>query len=524
MHIKVYKCRLMKPINGVVAAGHTETAETAVEVLRAGGNAFDAAIAAMLTACVAEPVLASLGGGGFLTARANQQAPLVYDFFAQSPIRKRPAQDLDFYPIEANFGTARQRFHIGLGSMATPGFIRGLFAIHKRHCRIPLSDLFQPAIERAKNGVVINHFQDMIANIVHPILGATEEARAVNASPANAAQLIAEGERHKQPALADFLDALQHEGEALFYNGEAGQSLVKACHEKGGHLQLQDLADYQVVIRQPLVYSYRDAQLFTNPLPSVGGTLIAFALGLIAHHSHQNGPTDQETALRLLARTMQLTQQVRHQNLNSMAQILNPETAKAYQRQLTSGRLSTRGTTQISIADAQGNLASMTLSNGEGCGYIIPHTGIMMNNILGEEDLNPGGFHHWTENQRLASMMSPTLIITGSGDALVTGSGGSNRIRSAILQLIINQLDHHMPLAEAVSHPRIHYENRLLSIEPGFGEDLCRNLLDEFPKQQHWQQKSLFFGGAHSVMLAHTGNLRGAGDERRGGVSRCAFS
>ncbi|MES9834348.1 MAG: gamma-glutamyltransferase [Candidatus Thiodiazotropha sp. DIVDIV] len=513
----------MKSLKGVVAAGHTETAQAATDILRTGGNAFDAAIAAMLTACVAEPVLASLGGGGFLTARAKDKSPQVFDFFANTPKRKSPEQDLDFYPIEADFGTASQTFHIGLGSMATPGFVRGLFSIHKHHGQLPLSELFQPAIERAKNGIVINQFQDLIATIVGPILRATPESMTLNASPSEKTRLISEGECHKQPELADFLDALQHEGEALFYNGEAGQSLIKACQQQGGHLCQDDLSDYQVVVRKPLLYTYRDAQLFTNPLPSVGGTLIAFALGLIAHHTKQTETINHGSALRLLARTMQFTQQVRQENNLSMAQILNPDIAEAYQNKMKRGGLSRRGTTQISIADADGNLASMTLSNGEGCGYIIPHTGIMMNNMLGEEDLNPGGFHKWPVDSRLASMMSPTLVISKNGDALVTGSGGSNRIRSAVLQVILNQLDHQMPLAEAVSHPRIHFENNLLSIEPGLDKTLFEDLLDEFEHQQHWKQKNLFFGGAHSVMLDHKGNLSGAGDERRGGVSHRVF-
>ncbi|MET0000673.1 MAG: gamma-glutamyltransferase, partial [Candidatus Thiodiazotropha lotti] len=233
---------------------------------------------------------------------------------------------------------------------------------------------------------------------------------------------------------------------------------------------------------------------------------------------------DPESSLRQLARCMKLTQQVRQERLDSMAQILDPELAKAYHQRMDIGGISTRGTTQISIADTQGNLASMTLSNGEGCGYVIPQSGIMMNNMLGEEDLNPGGFNHWQENSRLASMMSPTLIIERNGDALVTGSGGSNRIRSAVLQIILNHIDHHMPLEAAVSNPRIHYENGLLSIEPGYDETACHALLDEFPKQQHWRKKNLFFGGAHSVKLKSNGILEGSGDERRGGVWRQLFN
>ncbi|MEW8505544.1 MAG: gamma-glutamyltransferase [Candidatus Thiodiazotropha sp.] len=509
----------MKTVKGIVAAGHYETVKAGCEILREGGNAFDAVVASMLAACVAEPVLASPGGGGFLTAKPARSEPLVYDFFAHTPKRRLDGGEIGFHPIEADFGTASQTFHIGMGSIATPGFIKGLYTIHRNHCRMPLRTLFEPAIELARNGVEINPFQYLISTIIAPILRATPEAFEINASPQNPESLIGEGERHRQPALSGFLDTLLHEGERLFYQGDVGRLLVDDCRDNGGQLTMDDLLDYRLEIRAPLHYRYRNARLFTNPLPSLGGTLIAFALGLLASRPIDRQGTGGEDHLRRLAQTMRLTQLVRNENRLSMDQILTPETGKLFRARLDNGGLSTRGTTQISIADVDGNLASMTLSNGEGSGYVIPDTGIMMNNMLGEEDLNPAGFHKWPLNHRLASMMAPTLIVTDDGSSIVLGSGGSNRIRSAILQVIVNHLDYAMPLAQAVSFPRIHFENELLSLEPGIDDSIARALKDEFPKQQHWQNKNLFFGGTHCVMLDRQGIPSGIGDERRGGVS-----
>ncbi|MEW8395161.1 MAG: gamma-glutamyltransferase [Candidatus Thiodiazotropha sp.] len=166
----------MKTVKGIVAAGHYETVKAGCEVLREGGNAFDAVVASMLAACVAEPVLASPGGGGFLTAKPVRSDPLVYDFFAQTPKRKLHGGETGFYPIEADFGTASQIFHIGMGSIATPGFIKGLYCIHRNHCRMPLQTLFQPAIELAREGVEINPFQHLITTIIAPILRANSIA------------------------------------------------------------------------------------------------------------------------------------------------------------------------------------------------------------------------------------------------------------------------------------------------------------------------------------------------------------
>jgi gamma-glutamyltranspeptidase/glutathione hydrolase len=509
----------MKKITGIVAAGHEATAQAAREMLLAGGNAFDAALSAMLTACIAEPVLASPGGGGFLTALATDREPIVYDFFAHTPKLRRPREEIDFEPIVADFGTANQIFHIGMGSMATPGFVRGLFDIHRELCHLPMDLLMAPAQQLAQRGVVINSFQDLISQIVAPILKATPEALNLHASPANPCHLIRLGESHRIPELAEFFSALCDEGPDLFYRGEVAAHLIGGSRSLGGHLRRDDLEGYRTIRRKPLIQPYRDANIITNPLPSLGGSLIAFSLGLLESEHFNANELGSERHLRHLIQVMKLTQLLRTDSTAPMDKILTPTVADRYRRRLREGGISQRGTTQISVADNMGNLASLTLSNGEGCGYVIPQTGIMMNNMLGEEDLNPGGFHHWPTDQRLASMMAPSLVLTSQGDAIVTGSGGSNRIRSAILQVVSNLLDFGLSLSDAVSHPRLHYEAGLLSLEPSIDVEVSRALLDEFPDQQFWREKSLFFGGVHTVQRHPKGQLQGVGDERRGGVA-----
>ena len=145
------KNRTKKP-RGIVASGHPETSRAAAEILRAGGNAYDAVIAALCAACVAEPLLVSLGGGGFLLSAPHDRDPLVYDFFSQTPMRRRPEAELDFYPIMADFGADQQEFHVGRGSVAVPGVVAGIFAVHRDLGRLPLSEVMQPAISLARQG------------------------------------------------------------------------------------------------------------------------------------------------------------------------------------------------------------------------------------------------------------------------------------------------------------------------------------------------------------------------------------
>ncbi len=167
---------------GIVAAGHETTAQAAIEIFREGGNAFDAALAALFASCVAEPVLSSLGGGGFLLAQSQQKTPLVYDFFAHTPKHKPKESETELYPILADFGTAQQEFHIGMGSIATPGVIKGLFGVHRDLCRLPLKVIIGPACETARHGVAINTFQHYISEIVSPIIKSSPAALRIHQS------------------------------------------------------------------------------------------------------------------------------------------------------------------------------------------------------------------------------------------------------------------------------------------------------------------------------------------------------
>lgn len=509
---------------GAVAAGHEKTAEAAQQILRQGGNAFDAALAAMLTACVAEPVLASLGGGGFLLSHGANGQSILYDFFAQTPLRRLPPSNIDFRPIMADFGTAQQEFHIGMGSMATPGMVRGMFAIHRDLCQLPLRTIIAPACRAAREGIPLNSFQHYISSIVAPIINASPDAQRLheNADTPNTPADI--GQRITHPEMADVLEALAAEGEDLFYRGEIGQQLALDCREQGGYLRAKDLEKYRVQKRKPLHLRYHDARLLTNPPPSIGGTLTAFTLSLLEPEQLGRLSPGSETHLRKLARAMWLTQQLRlekeiDRNLDvaTAKKILRNPFLAAYRRTLRQHPPFPRGTTHISIIDTQNNLASMTLSNGEGSGHVLPGTGIMMNNMLGEEDINPYGFHQWPENRRIASMMTPTLIFASDGRSIATGSGGSNRIRSAILQVLINLLDFGLEMEEAVENPRIHFESGLLNLEAGASEKTLAALMNEFPQQKIWPENNLFFGGAHSVLRNHNGELHGKGDSRRGG-------
>ena len=200
------------------------------------------------------------------------------------------------------------------------------------------------------------------------------------------------------------------------------------------------------------------------------------------------------------------------------ADMLSPENLAHWRQTLDNGALFSRGTTHLNVADAAGNLASLTLSNGEGSSYVLPGSGIMLNNMMGEEDLSPEGFHRLPAGVRLASMMTPMIAAMPDGSQLALGSGGSNRIRSAILQVLTNMLEFDMPLSAAVAAPRLHLEGARLSIEPGYSGSSIDALSAVWPELKCWPTQNLFFGGVHAVQRFSNGKFAGVGDARRQGA------
>lgn len=506
---------------GAIAAGHVKTVEAGIEMFRLGGNVFDAVVAAVMASFVAEPTLTSPAGGGFLLAHTQAGENILFDFFTQTPQHKKELQSIDFYPVHVNFGSVVQEFHIGLGSIAVPGTIGGLLHVHKRLGRLPLSVVAEPAVHYAKTGVKISPFQAYCCEILKPILLGNSESRHLFALQGRLPQ---PGDYFTMPDLAETLLYLVDEGARGFYQGDIAQQLVKDCQEQGGYLTLSDLESYRVIERQPLTTTYRGKTFLTNPPPSSGGALIAFTLMLLEQVNLAEFEFGSTEHLRLLARAMQLTNRARRDGFDAnlyeadvAEQFLDSTHLAAYQQQLGVNKWGS--TTHLSAVDSEGNAASVTTSNGEGSSYVIPGTGIMTNNMLGEADINPHGFHQWQENVRISSMMAPTIILQQQQPAIVLGSGGSNRIRTAILQVISNLLDFGMTVEQAVSSPRVHWEAETFNLEPGFNAlKIDRAVFPFNDKLELWQQHNMFFGGVHAVTRSHTGQFAGAGDHRRDGA------
>jgi gamma-glutamyltranspeptidase/glutathione hydrolase len=488
---------------GVVAAGHPLTARVGADVLGEGGNAVDAALAAMLASFACEPLLNALGAGGYMLVVVPGSPPVLLDFFVAAPGHGGdPSQRAELVPVSISFGDAIQVFNIGAASVGAYGLPAGVCAAAERFGSVPLWRLVAPGAELARRGVPLNAAQAYVVEILADIVTATPECAALFAP---AGTVLREGDTVRQPELAVALERLGAEGAAPFYTGDIAAAIVDWVTERGGMLTADDLRAYEVVDREPVRVSYRGRDVLTNPPPSAGGILLAHTLASLDAEPGRPGP---ET----IVEAMERTQAVR------TPEFLEGLADSAFVQRFLAGFGASGGrlgsTTHIAVLDRDGRACSVTCSNGACSGVVVPGTGVHLNNMMGEQDLNPLGFHRHPPGRRMPSMMAPTVVVRDGTPELVLGSAGSNRIRSAILQTIIRVVDERLPADEAVRAPRLHYEDGVVYAEPGIdtaGLESAGRAIGRF------RDRNLFFGGVQAVAHESGGGFRGGGDPRRGG-------
>jgi gamma-glutamyltranspeptidase/glutathione hydrolase len=475
-----------RKMNGAIAAGHPLTAEAGAGVLRARGSAVDACVAAALVSWVCESPLTGPGGGGFMLVHERETAATsVLDAFVSVP--RATASSAELLELAVDFdGDTQQLFRTGAAAVAVPGLALGLEAAHRRWGRLEWAELVAPAASLAREGFRLSSAQAYLHGILDALLRHSPEGDAMYGNDGRA---YVEGERFAIPELADTLDRLAREGAGALYSGGLARQVVDHVRGGGGALSLEDLSEYAVVEREPVALSFRGHEFRSNPPPSSGGVLIA--LGLRALGERAPAPVAVAQAMEAMDAARDAT----------------------FARALYSGDAIQllKGTTHISVLDADGNAASLSASLGSGSGVVVPGTGIHLNNMLGELDLmgasRPG--------ERLTSMMAPSVVLSRGRPRLVIGSAGSARLRGAILQVTANVVARGLDVAAAVDAPRVHAESGVVHCEDAAAAD---ELEREGRVVVRWKERNLFFGGVSAVEVRAAGTAAAAGDPRRGGA------
>jgi gamma-glutamyltranspeptidase/glutathione hydrolase len=481
------------PGSAAVAAGSAEAVRAAVDVLAAGGSAVDGALAAAFASAVSEPVLSSLGGGGFLLHAPVGAQPELLDFFVAVPGLGGSAPEPHVETVAVDFATAGpaasasvQVFHGGWGTVAVPGCLDGYLDAHRRWGRLHLATVVAPAAVLARDGIVLSGVQRQFLAIVSELMLLTPESRALFA------RTESDG-TYANPAYADLLDALAAGSIARQADPGYARPLLDAAAERGGLLTAADLDAYAPQLRAPLAVARGGVTVSTNPAPSAGGPIVLDALDRLS-----TGDPGTDWAAVAAAQA---------------------DAVEAHRRR---GVVPT-GTTHITVVDAEGSFAALTTSNGSQSGTVAPTWGVTLNNMLGEEDLQPGV--PLPPGARMGSMMAPTLLAWPDGRRAALGTGGSERIRSAILCVLARMVDDGDDLASAVAAPRVHVSgDGTVHVEPGLPDQAVRDLaalaLDRgWPGIDPWPTTNIYFGGVHAVSREADGSVTAVGDARRGGAA-----
>src|SRR5215212_11433709 len=451
------------------SAGTPYAAGAAAEVYEAGGNAADAAVAAAAAVSVTEPLLSSLGGGGFALVRPPDAGP------NENP--DGGVELIDYYDCMPGEGLSPSAFGaggspttvilkygagvksiVGAASCAVPGSLRGWELLLERHGRLTLRQTLAPAIRFAREGFELCKTSGMWFAVAEEVLKLTDETRK-NFYTGNRVYSI--GEEVFFPELADTLEAVGEEGADLFYEGELAKRISSYILREGGIITEEDLATYEAIVREPLSFAYSGRTVHTNGPPSAGGPTLAQMMRVISAYDLASIP-DADYA-KILAGAMKYALEDRErayteitENARVAERLMGEEYVRG-QRARILGSGSTLGdafgsphTTHLSCVDASGLAVSITASMGYGSGIVIPGTGIPMGNTLGEPELNPKGFHALPPGERLISSMSPTVVSSPAGDIVSLGSPGASRIPTAILQTLVNIVVFGLSLEAAV--------------------------------------------------------------------------
>ncbi|SFM20490.1 gamma-glutamyltransferase [Marinobacter zhejiangensis] len=527
-------------LNGMVATSHTLATEVALEVLKSGGNAIDAAVTAGFALAVTQPRSGNIGGGGFMLIAPGDSSPVTaIDYRETAPAA---ATETMFQDENGDAVTERSRFtHLAAG---VPGTVAGLALALEKHGTIDLKTALAPAIKLAREGFVVPpRFTDGLESVRDRL----------QQWPATRATFYKEdgstyqpGERFRQPELADTLQRIADHGTAGFYEGETARLIVEEMSRNGGLITEADLKNYRPVERQPVRGSYRGYDIYSMSPPSSGGTHIIQILNILEGYPMGEYGHNSAQSIHLMAEAMKLAYADRSEYLGDTDFVdvpLSGLTDKRYATELRAdidpgqarasldiragnpASYESNETTHFSIVDRWGNAVSntYTINFSYGSGITVTGAGFLLNNEMDDFSAKPGvpnayGLIGGEANRiepgkRMLSSMSPTIVRRDDRNVLVTGSPGGSRIITTTLQVLMNVIDHGMNIQSAVSAPRIHHQwlPDEIRIENGISPDTITLLQD----MGHTVETRSAMGAIQSIHIGDDGILYGGADPRR---------
>lgn len=521
---------------GVVSSGRMEASQLGVEILKNGGNAIDAAVAMSFLLGVCEQQSSGIGGGGFMVVRFADTDEVVFiDFRDQSGA----AACLDMWEIDENGRVVDQANKVGANAVAVPGEVKGMLYALDTYGTMSRQEVMQPAIDMARNGFEVSAITERDISDAYGFLVQFESTADIYFDRDNLDMPYQAGSIIKNPDLAHTLELIAEKGESEFYTGSIAQKIVDSIQKHGGHLTMEDFANYEISVGEAVHGTYRGYDIYSSNLPSSGGTIIVEMLNIL--ENFDVGAMDPESAeyFHLLSEVMKLGFADRTKYMGDPAYVDVPATG-LIDKEYAAGLAATidmekaqtyeagdpwpfesESTTSYSIIDAAGNMVAVTKTVDAtfASGLVAEGTGILLNDTLVDFSIDPESPNVVAGNKRPLSSMSPTLVMKDGLPFLSLGAPGTTRIITGVTQVISKVIDHGMDIEDAINAVRMHDDFGTLILEHRVSDEVISKL-ESMGHKMNTSERFLLFPCVQAAMRLEDGTLRGSADPRRDGYAQ----
>ena len=501
--LPLYPAQPVRAKHGMVVSRESHATDAGVAILKAGGNAVDAAVTVGFALSVTHPSAGNLGGGGFMLVRLADGRKTFIDFREMAPAKATRDMYLDAA------GNPTKDSVLGWRASGVPGTVRGLELAHKKYGKLGWSNLVMPSVELARQGFPLSFIAARGLKGARN-LAASPESKRIFQKDGN---FFEPGETLKQPELAKVLERIAKKGADDFYLGETAKKLAAEMAANGGIITLEDLKNFKAVERTPLEGKYRGFEIITAPPPSSGGIGILQMLGVLEKTKFAESGAGSAQSIHYMAEAMRRYYADRAEFLGDpdfhkfpISKLLDKKYIDQRRASIDVARATNSDdirhgdinwkesteTTHYSIVDSEGNAVAVTytLNGGYGSGVTVPGLGFLMNNEMDDFSVKPGAPNMYgaiggeanaiVPGKRPLSSMTPTIVLKDGKPFLVVGTPGGTRIITSLFEVMVNVTDFHMNVQDAVNAPRFHHQWRpdKLQLEPGISPD-TRSLLSQ---------------------------------------------
>ena len=524
--------------HAMVVSAKEEASQIGLAILKKGGNAFDAMIATELALAVAYPNAGNIGGGGFMVYRLGSGERGALDYREKAPAKAHR----DMY-LDKNGKVIADKSTLGALAVGVPGTIAGIFEVYEKFGSLPIGELIQPAIDLARNGVLITELQ--ANSYMNKNVELIKQANNYVTPFENGWKA---GERFKYEELAQTLERIRDNGSYEFYNGETAKRIVSYVQELGGILSLDDLKNYRAQWRKPITFTYKDYIISSMPLPSSGGICLAQILKSVEPYNIGQYPHNGEQYIQLLVEAERRAYADRAYYMGDAdfvkvptQQLLSPDYLKermssfswdkaSKSSEIAHGKIvgyESDETTHYSIVDRFGNAVAVTttLNTNYGSKVYVKGGGFFLNNQMDDFSIKPGEPNTYglvgseknaiAPNKRMLSSMSPTIIEKEGKLFMVIGTPGGSTIITSVLQCFLNVAEYGMTMQQSVSKPRFHHQwlpDDVMYEPKGFAPEVIANLKAKGYKPR--EENFVIIGKVDAILVQPDGTLEGGADPR----------